>query len=148
MEWRGRGSVFSDERVIELAGRFAPAADEVWRLQRGSDADCRFFQRAVNSGELITDKGSRQGIWVIAPSGKLLARINSNNADKVLAMLARGLEAWGELPVAERRLAKDAELDPSFRWEDNHPANGLVLDPDRARPAARARPRWARQRSV
>ena len=28
----------------ELAQRFVPVADEVWKLQRGRDAEARFFQ--------------------------------------------------------------------------------------------------------
>lgn len=124
----GRRSVFSDPRVIDLAASFVPAADEVWRLQRGADADCRFFQRAINGGELITDKGTRQGIYVFAPSGKLLARINSNSADRVLEALRRGLELWEGLSAQERVLAPDAELDPAFRWEHSYPEEGLVLD--------------------
>lgn len=124
----GRGSVFSNPRVLSLARSFVPAADEVWRLQRGEDADCRFFQRAVNGGEPITDKGTRQGIWVFAPSGKLLAKVNSNRAEVVADMLERGLAAWEELPPEERRLAEDAELEPAFRWEHNYPEGGLVLE--------------------
>ena len=120
--------MFSDARVIALAERFVPAADEVWRLQRGSDADCRFFQRSVNGGELVTDKGTRQGIWVFAPSGRLLASVSSNSADAVLAMLERGLAAWDELDEEQRRLAPDAELEPAFRWEHNRPEGGLVLE--------------------
>ena len=42
-----------------MAKRFVCAADEVWRLQRGSDADCVLFQRWSNGGERITDRGSR-----------------------------------------------------------------------------------------
>ena len=49
------------------------AADEVWRLQRGSEADCVFFQHMVNGGKRITDRGSRQGVWVCAPRGLLLS---------------------------------------------------------------------------
>ncbi len=111
-----------------MAASFVPAADEVWRLQRGDDADCRFFQRAVNGGELITDKGTRQGIWVLSPSGRLLSRINSNDPDRVLPVLARGLAAWSELPEEERRLAADAELEPELRWEHSYPEDGLVLE--------------------
>jgi hypothetical protein len=124
----GRGSVFSDERVRTLAASFVPAADEVWRLQRGDDADCRFFQRAVNGGELITDGGSRQGIWVFAPSGKLLANVNSLSPDTVGDMLERGLAAFAELPQEELQPADVAELTHAHRWEDNYPTDGLVLE--------------------
>jgi len=124
----GRASVWSDPRVVALAGRFVPAADEVWRLQRGADADCRFFQRLVNGGEPIEDDGTRQGIWVASPSGRLLASINSLDADAVLAVLERGLAAWDELADDERRLPDGVALDPEHRWEHGYPEGGLVLE--------------------
>lgn len=123
----GRRSVWSDARVRELAREFVPVADEVWRLQRGNDAECLFFQRSVNRGKPITDGGSRQGIWVIAPDGKLLARINSNSAERVLETLREGLAAWRAIPPDERRLPADAKLKPEHRWEFDFPEDGLVL---------------------
>lgn len=105
-----------------------PAADEVWRLQRGSDADCLFFQRMVNGGEPITDKGTRQGIWVGTAGGVLLAHVNSLSADTVLGMLDRGWKAWQELPEERRHLPEDAGLVPAHRWEMSRPEGGLVLE--------------------
>lgn len=113
--------------MAELTGSFLPAADEVWRLQRGGDAECRFFQRAVNGGALITDNGTRQGIYVMAPSGEVLARVNSLKADRVLEMMHKGLAAWEALPEARRHLAEDVPLDGEERWEDSRPEDGLLL---------------------
>jgi len=124
----GRRSVWSDPRLIEAAESFVPAADEVWRLQRGKDADCLFFQRMVNGGRPITDGGTRQGIWVCSPAGILLSRVNSNRADVVLRTLEEGLAAWGELDEAERRLPEGVALDPGHRWESSEPKDGLVLE--------------------
>lgn len=70
---------------------------------------------------------SRQGIYVCAPSGKFLASINSNNADRVLEMMQRGLNAWNKLPEPERRLTADSKIKPRHRWEDSYPIGGLVL---------------------
>jgi len=100
----------------------------VWRLQRGNDAESQFFQRSVNGGELITDEGTRQGIWVIAPSGKLLSHVNSNQPERVLAMLRQGLAAWDGLDAEQRRLPQDARLTPEHRWEHSYPVDGLVLE--------------------
>jgi hypothetical protein len=124
----GRASVFSDPRVLAAARDFLPAADVVWRLQRGGDAECLFFQRAVNGGEPITDNGTRQGIYVMSPSGRVLARVNSLDADRVLTMMADGLAAWKELPAAERRLDPAALLDGEERWEGSRPEKGLILE--------------------
>ena len=124
----GRASAWSDPRVLELARQFVPAADEVWRLQRGADPECLFFQRAVNGGKPITDDGTRQGIWVIAPGGKLLAHVNSANPEHVAGMLEKGLAAWHELPAAERRLSAEATIEPTHRWDSFAPQDGLILE--------------------
>ena len=122
-----RRSVFRDPSVVEAARSFTCAADEVWRLQRGSEADCVFFQRAVNGGQRITDRGSRQGFWIFAPSGRLLAHCNTRAVDTVLATFARGLAAFEELEPSERRLAEGVVLEPEHRWERYYPEDGLVL---------------------
>lgn len=142
----GRRSVWSDPRLIELAQSFVTAADEVWRLQRGQEADCHFFQRAVNGGELITDKGTRQGIWIITPGAELLASINSLDAEAVLRTLERGLVAWHELTPRQHDdverggdvkrggdvegggHANVAAVEPEHRWEHSYPEGGLVLE--------------------
>ena len=103
------------------------AADEVWRLQRGSEADAVFFQRAVNRGERITDRGTRQGTWVFAASGKVLGRVNSRDPERNLVMLREALAAWQALPAEERRLPADVDLTAEHRWEHSLPADGLIL---------------------
>lgn len=100
----------------------------MWRLQRGGDPECLFFQRAVNGGKPITDNGTRQGIYVMAPSGEVLARVNSLKADRVLKMMQEGLQAWQELPEERRHLAPDADLQGEERWEDSRPEDGLLLE--------------------
>jgi hypothetical protein len=124
----GRRSVWSDPRLIQLTKRFVPAADEVWRLQQGSDPECVFFQRMAEHGHYGGRPGqSRQGIYVCSANGTFLASINSNNPDRVLATLERGLKAWEELPAEQKRLSPLAEIKPRHRWEDSFPKGGLVL---------------------
>lgn len=114
--------------MIELAGQFVATTDEVWRLQRGSDPECVFFQQMAEHGHYGGRPGTtRQGIYVCSPSGKFLASVNSNNADRVLAMMERGLRAWKALSEEERRRPPDAQFQPEHRWEDSYPADGLVL---------------------
>jgi hypothetical protein len=121
-------SVWSDPRVIQIAKRFVPAADEVWRLQQGPDPECVFFQQMAEHGHYGGRPGTtRQGIYVCSPSGKFLASINSNNPDRVLAMLERGHKAWEDLPAEEKRLSANSEIKPRHRWEDSFPKDGLVL---------------------
>ncbi len=124
----GRRSVWSDPRIIQLTKQFVPAADEVWRLQQGSDPECVFFQAMAEHGHYGGRPGqTRQGIYVCSPSGKFLASINSNNPASVLAMLERGLQAWAKLPAEEKRLSPLSEIKPRHRWEDSFPKDGLVL---------------------
>lgn len=103
------------------------ATDEVWRLQRESDPECQFFQTAV-AGRAGRLGGSHQGTYVFSPNGKLLARINSLSADRVLAVLDRGLAEWASLPDAERHLKDPSQLLPRHRWENSYPKGGLVLE--------------------
>lgn len=124
-----RRSVFADESIVTLAReRFVCAADEVWRLQRGSDDDCVFFQRATNGGERILDRGTRQGTWVFAPDGTLLGHVNSRSVEAQRQVLETALERWAALPDEARHVPADARIDPGHRWEDSFPEDGLVLE--------------------
>ena len=63
------------------------------RLQSGRDAECQLFQKVARQGRAGGRPGvSQQGIYAVAPSGVLLADLNSNDPVRVLEMLARGLE--------------------------------------------------------
>ena len=111
-----------------MAKKFVPATDEVWRLQRGDDPECVFFQTMADKGHYGDRPGaSRQGIYVCAPSGKFLASVNSTSPDRVLRTMQQGLDRWNELPAEDRQLAKDAKIKPRHRWEDSYPEDGLVL---------------------
>jgi hypothetical protein len=124
----GRRSVWSDPRVIKITKQFVPAADEVWRLQQGTDPECVFFQRMAEHGHYGGRTGqTRQGIYVCSPGGKFLASINSNNPDRVLATLEWGLKAWEGLPAEDKKLSPRSEIKPRHRWEDSFPKGGLVL---------------------
>ncbi|MFT7670122.1 MAG: hypothetical protein ACI8X5_002829 [Planctomycetota bacterium] len=105
---------------------FVPAADEVWRLQNDGDPECIFFRRSVR-GDEAKSNGTMQGTYVFAPSGKLLARRNTSNPEAIFELLKNALEAWKELPIAERQLASEDLVDPGFRWEQSCPTDGLVL---------------------
>lgn len=120
--------MWTSAEVRAATADFVCAADEVWRLQRGSEADCVFFQRVVTGGERITDRGSRQGTWILSPGGDVLARTNTRDSGGVLAAMKKGLAAWNELPAERRRLPADVDLQPRHRWEDSRPDDGVVLE--------------------
>lgn len=69
-----------------------------------------------------------QGIYALSPAGRLLGRINSNNPDQVLSVLERSLKTWAELPTSERQLPDGARFEPTHRWEQSCPTDGLVLE--------------------
>ena len=123
-----RRSVYTNEEIIARSAAFVCAADEVWRLQRGSESDCVFFQKAVNRGERITDVGTRQGTWVFAPSGRLLAHGNTRHIERMLEILDHGLSRWSELTDEEKRLPAGVDFSDVHRWESNFPTDGLALE--------------------
>jgi hypothetical protein len=127
-----RRSVWSDPAVQELLSGFVTVADEVGRLQRGKDAECRTFQGFCESGHYggrTQPTDTRQGIYVVTPRGKFLASINSQSATKVAEMLRSALSRWSELPGAERALGEQEakDLQAARRFEDRYPRDGLVL---------------------
>ena len=112
--------------MIEAAAAFVPVTDEVWRLQRGTDAECRHFQAMADQGHYRAKGGTRQGIYILTASGTFLASVNALDATKVLATVQRGLEAWKQTGADERTLPADWDL-PRRRWETSYPRGGLVL---------------------
>lgn len=134
-----RRSVWSDPNVVELTQNFVPVADEVHRLQAGTDPEARLFQTIAEQGHYAgygppKHTGTRQGTYAAAPSGVLLASINSNDPAKMADMLRRALEKWKSLPREERLLADDpqtvAQEAARARAERLYPEGGLVLRVD------------------
>lgn len=118
--------MWSDPRLVAIAKRCIPVADEVYRLQTGEDAECRFFQAMIGQKR---PGGSRQGIYLATPGGRLLARLNSLSADRVLRALEEGLERWDALDDAARTsTVADASFLEADRWEADFPKDGLVLE--------------------
>lgn len=135
--------------MIELSKKFVPSTDEVWRLQRGTDPECIFFQKMAEQGHYGGNPGSsRQGIYVCAPSGEFLASINSNDPDRVLQMMKQGLAAWQSLPNNKRQLTEKGTVTPKHRWEDSYPEDGLVLNvisrdlPEKCDPSLPCETKW------
>ena len=111
---------------------FLTAADEVHRLQRGKTVESDFFRGFCEEGHYggrEQPSSTRQGFYCIAPSGKLLASINTTQPGKVAAMLRDALARWQEIPASERVLSQDQvdKLRQSERSEDSFPEDGLVL---------------------
>ncbi|MEM7164144.1 MAG: hypothetical protein AAF581_01695 [Planctomycetota bacterium] len=127
----GRRSVFSNSQVLTASAAFIPVADEVFRLQGGDDPECLFFQAIAEQGHYrggARGRSTRQGIYAFAPSGQLLASVNTLNAGAVTKMLQEAQEKWDQLPAAQRGLAPEQRsMEGRHRWEWQRPKDGLVL---------------------
>ena len=105
-------------------------------LQRGTDPVSRLFKTIAEQGHYAGrtfPSDTRQGTYAAAPSGVLLASINSNDPAAMADMLRRALARWDELTPDERRLPDDfpAEAaDGAPRNERFFPEGGLVLRVD------------------
>ncbi len=107
-------------------------ADEVSRLQRGGDAECRLFQKFAEQGHYggrTYPSNTRQGTYAATPSGIFLASINANQPVAVADMMRRALEKWKTLPRDQRLMADAAPSQAGnlIRAERFYPVGGLVL---------------------
>ncbi|HEY6564124.1 MAG TPA: hypothetical protein VIY86_06480 [Pirellulaceae bacterium] len=127
-----RRSVWPQPEVQELARRFVTAADEVYRLQSGQEAECRMFQSIAEQGHYggrERPSSTRQGIYAMTAGGQFLASVNSNDPRVVAEMLRQAWRRWQDLSPDERsRPAITRRPDSKVpRADQLYPINGLVL---------------------
>lgn len=127
-----RRSVWADSRIKELATHFVPVADEVWRLHHDKGRDCDLFRVIAEQGHYAgrtVPSDTRQGIYCAAPSGRLLASINSNSPKAVAKMLEKALTNWNALSEDARWLTDldDDSETGGFDWAAAQPKDSLVL---------------------
>ncbi|MFT7669771.1 MAG: hypothetical protein ACI8X5_002478 [Planctomycetota bacterium] len=106
-----------------------PVADEVARLQRGEDAESRFFQGFSEEGHYrgrTEPTNTRQGIYAATPGGAFLASVNTRDAKRVAEMLETALAKWDQLEKGER-LGAEYKIEASARFERFYPEDGLIL---------------------
>jgi hypothetical protein len=119
--------------LIQLASEeFVPVTGDDWYQRRRQDAEGEFFRKVADQGPRKGEGGStRQGIYCLTPSGKLLAYKNAQDADVMRAVLERALADWKKLP-AEEREAGAVKVpdpgDPDKRYHRAPPADGLILN--------------------
>lgn len=107
-------------------------ADEVARLQNGKDPECLLAQKVFEQGHYAgrtKPTNTRQGTYATAPSGVMLASINSNDPKAMAAMLRKALDKWNSLSMAERMNGANVGEEKANirRGENQFPADGLVL---------------------
>src|SRR5579885_360698 len=118
---------------MEVAAKFVPAADEVYRMQNlttGTDPECRLFQKFAELGHYRRPGATRQGTYCVSPSGVLLGSINSNDPKRILGLMEQSLAKWSTLKREERLLPTDPrkQLADINRHERHYTEDGLVLN--------------------
>lgn len=127
-----RQSVWSDPEVKELTSKFIPAADEVGRLQSGTDPECKLFQKIAEQGHyagITRPSRTRQGTYATTADGTFLASWNNNNPRFVAQKLREALEKWDRLKAEGRKFSTEDPLDVSQlnRADRFFPEGGLIL---------------------
>jgi len=117
--------------VRALAARFVPCADEVFRLHKRAGVECDFFRGFCDEGHYGSRgaDATRQGIYAVTPSGRLLASVNTTDPKRMVAMLELALAHWEGLGEGERYLdpAPAGDAFRAQRGEAQYPEEGLVL---------------------
>lgn len=104
-------------------------ADEVHRLQRGQDAEGRFFRGFSEEGHYggrTKPTDTRQGIYAVTPAGQFLASVNTREGKTMVTMLERALAKWEGLD-SKARLGKEFKPGANTRFDRFFPVDGLVL---------------------
>jgi hypothetical protein len=125
-----RRFVWPKEQIQDLLANFVLVADEVHRLQMGSDAESCLAQKIFEQGHFGGQSlrtATRQGIYAATADGRLLASVNTNDPERMAEMLRQALREWEALSEEERRRGPDVDLSEVRRSEDWYPEDGLVL---------------------
>lgn len=130
----GRALAFSDPEMVRLAREeFVPVAADDWYQRRREDAEGEFFRSVADQGPRKGQGGStRQGIYCLTASGRLLAYRNAADPQVMIDVLREALTAWNKLPRGERA-AGSIEVPPlnaedlDERYARAPPEGGLIL---------------------
>lgn len=97
-------STFANEYVIKFVNEnFVAVAIDDWYQRRRTDAVGKFFHDVAEQGPRAGDDGdTKQGIYCLTASGKLLWYGNSRNVGGNLAAFRQAVFAFGRLPAEER----------------------------------------------
>ncbi len=130
-----RALAFADPEVIRLASEaFVPLAENCSPLQTQRDAKGEFFRLVAEQGHYAgraAPSATRQGQYAFTADGRLLASINTREAEPMVGMLSRALARWQDLTGAGAAGESsdsgpgDYERDP--RHPSFYPQGGLVL---------------------
>src|SRR5205807_6023235 len=104
---------------MDLATRqFIPVAENCSYLQRQQDAKGEFFRLVAEQGHYAgrtQPSATRQGIYACTAEGRLLASINTRQAEPMLGMMQEALRRWREVPADAGPLTPVAPYEPDPR---------------------------------
>ena len=128
----GRASAFADVEIVRMAQRdFVPVVGDDWYQRRRQDAEGEFFRSVSDQNGRKVGTGTRQGIYVFTPDGRLLSYRNAGNSAEVTrAELKKALAAWDRLPptrTAPGAVAVPATFTPDPKFHRAMPAGGLAV---------------------
>ena len=106
-------------------------AGDDWYQRRRQDAEGTFFRKVADQGPRKgTGGGTRQGIYCLTASGKLLAYKNSQDAGVMREVLELGLKRWKALSADDRKpgaVKVPAHGKVDARYTRVPPDGGLIL---------------------
>jgi hypothetical protein len=112
---------------------YIPVTGDDWYQRRRDDAEGRFFRQMSDQGPRGGDDDStRQGIYCLTSSGKLLAYKNAGQNVRVMREVLRaGLAKWRDLPSSERKpgavaLGDEGAVDSEYARTP--PEGGLIVN--------------------
>lgn len=129
----GRALAFSDDEIIRMgAEEYVSVAADDWYQRRRRDDEGEFFRRVANQGPRKGEGGAtRQGVYVLTASGKLLVYANRHRDPAAMRqILEEGLEKWRSLPKTERMPGAVQIDEPDFidpTYTRTLPTGGLIL---------------------
>jgi hypothetical protein len=122
---------FADPEIIRLASEdFIPVTGDDWYQRRREDAEGAFFRSVADQGP-EKGGGSRQGIYCLTASGRLLSFKNHQDPEVMKEVLEEALRAWNRLPDGERRPGAVRVPDlgkTDARFARTPPEGGLILN--------------------
>lgn len=118
--------------MIRLASKkFVAVSADDWYQRRRNDAEGEFFRKVADQGPRKGKGGStRQGIYCLTASGKLLAYKNAQDAKVMLETVKLALKRFEALPVVERKpgaVKVPAHGKVDARYSRIPPEGGLIL---------------------
>ena len=129
----GRALAFSDPELVELVtNSFVPVTGDDWYQRRRNDDEGAFFRAVAGQGPRKGQGGStRQGIYCLTASGKLLAYKNASDPEVMREAIRLGLARWKALPASERKpgafeVPKARKVDANYTRTP--PPGGLILE--------------------